>query len=295
MHSFLKAVGLSNIKSRKDLDKILGLVMTHPTATKSIVSSDNKKIVEKSFDFSDRMGITVRGEYDEKGFFHLEYYYPYLIGAKPCCYQEIDIYKRIDNDSYTGMCDDLHFGTSLIFYLQNSLDYLSAQKNSDLKKDLSLTLSGLSASGRILLPINKSPEQIKIQAEHSAEHDYLLAAAKNGDEEAINTLTLIDLDTYSMIARRIQTEDVYSIVETSFIPYGSESDNYTILGIIKEVVPHVNSLTGECSTELLITCNGFDFYIAINNDDLLGEPLPGRRFKGQIWLQGLVNFEKAKI
>ena len=54
-------------------------------------------------------------------------------------------------------------------------------------------------------------------------------AAKEGNEDAINTLTLMDFDTYSMVTRRIQTEDVYSIVETSFIPFGSESDNYTIL------------------------------------------------------------------
>ena len=65
VHSFLRAVGFSNIASREELDKILGLVMTHPTLDKFAFTSDNdhKKIVEKSLDFSDRMGITVRGEY----------------------------------------------------------------------------------------------------------------------------------------------------------------------------------------------------------------------------------------
>lgn len=294
MHSFLRTVGFSQIASRKELDKILGLVMTHPTLDKSIFSSGNshKRIVEKSLDFSDRMGITVHGEYDEKGFFHLEHYYPYLRGVRPFCYQEVSIYKRMDSDAYTGMCDDLHFGTSLIFYLQNSLDYLSVKENIDVKKTLPVTLVGLSTSGKILLPISKTPEQVRVQNENTLRHDTLLMAAKEGNEEAINTLTLMDFDTYSMIARRILTEDVYSIVETSFIPFGSESDNYTMLGIIKEVIPHVNSLTGELSTEMLVNCNGFDFHIAINNDDLLGEPLPGRRFKGQIWLQGLVDFEQ---
>ena len=294
MHSFLRAVGFSNISSRKELDRVLGLVMTHPTLDKFTFTSDNshKKIVEKSLDFSDRMGITIRGEYDEKGFFHLEHYYTYLIGRKPCCYQDISIYKRIDTDAYTGMCDDLHFGTSLIFYLQNSIDYLSVKEYMNTKKDLPLTLAGLSTSGKILLPISKTDEQVRVQNENALRHDTLLMAAKEGNEEAINTLTLMDFDTYSMISRRILTEDVYSIVETSFIPFGSESDNYTILGIIKEVIPHVNSLTGEACTEMLVNCNGFDFHIAINEEDLLGEPLPGRRFKGEIWLQGMVEFEK---
>ena len=294
MHSFLRAIGFSDIPSRKELDKVLGLVMTHPALDKfAFLSGDkHKKIVEKSFNFSERMGITVRGEYDEKGFFHLEHYFPYLIGCKPCCYQEVSIYKRIDSDAYTGMCDDLHFGTSLIFYLQNSIDYLSVREYMDAKKELPLTLSGLSISGKILLPISKTDEQTRVQNEDALRHDTLLMAAKEGNEDAINTLTLMDFGTYSMVARRIQTEDVYSIVETSFIPFGSESDNYTILGIIKEVIPHTNSFTGEACTELLLNCNGFDFHIAINNEDLLGEPLPGRRFKGQIWLQGMVDFEK---
>jgi hypothetical protein len=32
------------------------------------------------------------------------------------------------------------------------------------------------------------------------------------------------------------------------------------------------------------------FTIAINKADLLGEPAPGRRFKGQIWMQGIADF-----
>ena len=204
----------------------------------------------------------------------------------------MSVYQRIDTDAYTAMCDDLHFGTSLIFYLQNSIDYLSVKEYMNSKKELPLTLSGLSVSGKILLPINKTDEQVRVQNENSLRHDTLLMAAKEGNEEAINTLTLMDFDTYSMISRRILTEDVYSIVETSFIPFGSESDNYTILGIIKEVIPHINSFTGETCTEMLVNCNGFDFYIGINDNDLLGEPLVGRRFKGEIWLQGTVEFEK---
>ena len=34
------------------------------------------------------------------------------------------------------------------------------------------------------------------------------------------------------------------------------------------------------------------FNVCINSQDLLGEPEIGRRFKGQIWLQGTLNFEE---
>lgn len=295
MHSFLRTVGFSNITSRKELDKVLGLVMTHPTLDKHAFSSDEShhKIIERSLDFSERMGITIRGEYDDKGFFHLEHYFPYLIGKKSGGYQEVSIFKRVDTDAYTGMCDDLRFGSSIIFYLQNSVDYLSSKEESG--KEMPLTLSGLSTSGKILLPILRTAEHVRAQAADSEQHVSLLQAAREGDENAINALTLLDFDTYSMITRRIQNEDVYSIVETSFIPFGSESDNYTILGIIKEVIPHTNTLTGEKSTEMLLDCNGLDFYVAINDEDLLGEPMVGRRFRGQVWLQGKVEFGKNKV
>ena len=60
----------------------------------------------------------------------------------------------------------------------------------------------------------------------------LVAKAKNGDQEAIDSLTIDEIDLSTRINRRILSEDLYSIVETSFIPYGSESDNYSIIGTI---------------------------------------------------------------
>ena len=51
-----------------------------------------------------------------------------------------------------------------------------------------------------------------------------------------------------------------------------------------------NYLTGEEIYNLTLDCNDMNVHVAINQKDLLGEPLPGRRFKGQIWLQGTVKF-----
>ena len=41
-----------------------------------------------------------------------------------------------------------------------------------------------------------------------------------------------DMDLYSSLSRRIMKEDVLSIVESSFIPYGIESDQYVVIGEI---------------------------------------------------------------
>ena len=65
---------------------------------------------------------------------------------------------------------------------------------------------------------------------------------------------------------------------------------YTILGTIQEVEEHKNLLTGEELYELTVNCNDLIYSICINKTDLLGEPLLGRRFKGNVWLQGTVHF-----
>ena len=93
-----------------------------------------------------------------------------------------------------------------------------------------------------------------------------------------------------MISRRIVNEDVFSIVDSYFMPYGMECDRYNVMGEIVELVETENELTGEKLYEMTINCNEVQFDICMNQQDLMGEPQVGRRFKGIIWLQGNLNF-----
>jgi hypothetical protein len=72
------------------------------------------------------------------------------------------------------------------------------------------------------------------------------------------------------------------------MPYGIESDQYSIIGEILDLEEVENSLTNEKLYSMKIECNDIIFYIMINKNDLLGEPAVGRRFKGNIWMQGTV-------
>ena len=118
----------------------------------------------------------------------------------------------------------------------------------------------------------------------------MLFRSRDGDEEAIENLTLEDMDIYSMISRRIADEDVFSIVSTYFMPYGVECDHYSILGEILEYELVENSLTKEKIYVLTVESHDLIFEVCINQRDLLGEPQVGRRFKGVIWLQGEMVF-----
>ena len=292
MHSFLRAIGFSDLHGRSDLDRLLGLVMAAPTSKRVIPgAAKGHFLTEISRDFSERAGVTIRGEYDEKGFFHLEHYFPYLRNERSGDYEDVVVNKRMDTDAYTGMCDDFRVGISLIFYLQNSLDYLEVKEDYEAYPDVSpVSLAALSTRGKILLPIAKDEEQERIVAERDKRHDELMRGAADGNEDAMNSLTLEDIDAYAMVSRRIRHETIYSIVESTFIPYGSESDNYTILGEIKDVEKHTNAATGETCTELALLVNDLALSVLINDKDLYGEPAIGRRFKGNVWLQGKVEF-----
>ena len=100
------------------------------------------------------------------------------------------------------------------------------------------------------------------------------------------------MDMYSMISRRITDEDVFSIVTTHFMPCGVECDHYNIMGEILDVELLENNKTHEKVYVLTIETNEIIMDVCINQKDLLGEPKAGRRFRGIIWLQGLVHFDE---
>ena len=291
MHSYLRSVGFSNIKKREDLEQILGMVMAQPT--EKYVTSERKNYVEAELvkDFSDRLGVAVHGEYDEKGFFHLEHYYPYFKGKITSIREEVAINKRVDTDAYTGMCDDLRIGVSLIFYLQNVIDYIDCiEKNRWNGRAVPIMLTGLASEGKILLGTSKDSNTERNIISDNKQRTQLLAEAKKGNQEAIDSLTIDDIDLYAMVSRRIRYEDIYSIVESTFIPYGSESDNYTVIANIVEVKKLQNEFTNEYIYDLVVECNDIMLEVCINEKDLVGTPEPGRRFKGNIWLQGTITF-----
>ena len=91
------------------------------------------------------------------------------------------------------------------------------------------------------------------------------------------------------IAQPSEGEDLFSMVETSIIPCGVECDHYAVIGNILNVSEEKNSYSDEIVYNLLIETYDLMINIGINKIDLEGEPLPGRRFKGEIWLQGYVK------
>lgn len=291
MHKYLRAVGFSSLKGRKMLQRLLADTVVNADRQDVVIDQDNVLLGEFCKDFAQNMGVAVCGEFDENHKFIYEYYYPYLNGEGITSYEDVSVERHADKESYAGVCDDVKVGISLIFYLKNRIPYIRAQAADMLPvRGTTLTLSALSVAGTILYPIQKDQEQIERVKRDSATRSTLMAAARKGDEDAIETLTLEDMDMYTTISKRIQKEDVFTLVDTYFMPYGVECDQYSVLGEIQNIRITTNMMTGEKIYILTICSNELTFDVSINIIDLFGEPQVGRRFKGVIWLQGKVNF-----
>ena len=92
----------------------------------------------------------------------------------------------------------------------------------------------------------------------------------------------------------LQCQDIYSVVETCFMPFGVECDQYSIVGEITEVEECRNDWTGELVYSMTVSCNGLNFQVCINEADLVGIPAPGRRFKGVVWMQGIATIREVE-
>lgn len=291
LHKYMRAIGFSELKSRKRLQELLTDVIMNADSRQMTTNSEDIFIGDFCKNFADNLGIAVCGEFDEEERFTYEYYYPYLDSEGITSYEDVSVERHAEKNSYAGVCDDLKLGISLIFYLKNKIPYIRAQALGQLPiRGTTLTLSALSIGGSVMLPILKDEIDIEKGRQASVNRSELMAAARQGDEDAIETLTLEDMDMYTTISRRIQQEDVFTLVDTYFMPYGVECDQYSILGEIVAIRETKNRLTEEEIYILTVCSNDLTFDVAINKLDLYGEPQVGRRFKGTIWLQGHINF-----
>jgi hypothetical protein len=288
VHQYLRAIGFSKI-NKDELKAIFQNIVKYPTIEKTATDSEGNEFVEISKEFGTHIGITLRGTYKTDETFEMEYYYPYFVGESLSSEEMIDVQKHAEKESYAGVCDEVKLGVAMIFYLQNVADYL-AYTALDKNRPQGVVLAGLSTEGKVILPISKTERQSEVMQNISDERNHLIAAAREGDEDAIENLTLEDIDMYAVLSRRIKHEDILSIVESSFLPCGVECDQYSVIGEIRDVKLISNSFTGENIYLMDIECNEMTFGVCINQSDLLGQPAVGRRFKGMVWMQGTVRF-----
>ena len=271
MHKFLRSIGFSTYRKKRDIEKLLASLI--PSAKwRRIQLDEETNLCELRAEVAPGMGIVMMGEMDEEGAFQCEYYYPYLNSPDVSSTTDCSIQRHTEKETY---------------------EYRERKAKRMPRTAESVNLTGLAIEGKVLLPLHKTRKQIEMAKVAARDRNNLLEAAKKGDEDAMETLTIEDIDLYSQVSRRAMKEDLYSIVDSSFMPCGIECDQYSIIGEITGIETRENRVSGEMVYDLTISCSDMLFHVGIAQKDLMGEPKVGRRFKGQIWMQGTVKFAES--
>lgn len=287
MHRFFRTVGYARVDSDREAREILDeLLLHHRDAIHHIAMRNGDRLWELRVPLGERLGIAMGGYVRDDGKLIWERYLPYIDADEITSTAECMIERHVDNEVYSGLIDDMRIGISLIFRLTNVAEYRQQRARAHYSLPRGVTIGGLSRDGRILLPVYKSERQRELLHTTERERARMISAAKEGDESAMESLTNSDLRLYESVNRRLRQEDIYSIVDSCFMPDGIECDLYVVVGEIREISQRKNLATGELIWDFRIRSHDLPFHVYINTLDLQGEPKVGRRFKGTVWMQG---------
>ncbi|GLG04708.1 DUF3881 family protein [Drancourtella massiliensis] len=291
MHKYSKAIGFGGDISGSMMRKVEEEVRREFTSHERMILDEDTDYCEFRKILGERLELAMYGVMDLDENFEKEYSVPVFQGKGITTYADVIVEKKIDKEAYIGICEDARVDISLMFYLQNPMEYVRELQSGNLsKKKTSVTLAGLAYDGTVLFPVTKNEKDKKEQREQFRDRMMLVSAARKGDSEAIETLTLKDMDTYQKVSKRVVTEDIFSIIDTYFMPYGVECDLYSIMGEILDMDLVINEVTREKIMILTLDVNEMIFDVCIPKANILGEPAVGRRFRTNIWLQGKINF-----
>lgn len=291
MHKYTKAIGFGHNISGSVMRKVEEEIRTEFSSHERMILDEDTDYCEFRKDISERLELAMYGLMDLDENFEKEYTVPVFQGRGVTTYADVIVEKRIDREAYVGICEDARVDISMMFYLQNPMEYVRELQSGNLsKRKTSVTLSALACEGTVLLPVTKNEKDKKEQREQFRDRMMLVSAARKGDSAAIETLTLKDMDTFQKVSKRMVSEDIFSIIDTYFMPYGVECELYSIMGEILDLDLVINELTKEKIMILTVDVNEMIFDICVPKDKVLGEAAPGRRFRANIWLQGKINF-----
>ena len=254
MHKYMPAVGFSKL-NKAELEELIREITLRPDYQESAIDFEGNQFVELRYMVADNVGLVLRGIYNENDEFILDYYYPTYFGGSVSINNDVEVIKQTDKDNYYVMCDEIRLGVNLIFQLQNMGEFLRKNGRATKIDKRDIKLAALSTEGKILLPVYDNEKSRIKEKMNNQKRINLVEQARDGNEEALESLTMDEIDLYQKISRRVTREDIFSVVTSFFMPYGIENDKYEILGDILDVKYVVNHLTMEELCMMIIESN----------------------------------------
>ena len=159
MREYLKAIGFSDLNSRKKIDELINEIKKNPSRKNWFQIDEEEAIFIYEKDFAEAVGIAIIEVMDRDGYRVTDHFYPYVRGANYLYHEDLEFEHYTDKEGYAGICDENNIGIPLIFHVNNPVDYLKIVYGKFHDKINSITLSGMSKKGMIILPVEKDEFQ----------------------------------------------------------------------------------------------------------------------------------------
>ena len=152
MHEYLRSIGFSGTKTRKQLKELVDWVLQKPDHVSITSTPSGSNVAEASREVGGRAGVTVIGEVNEQGTIIPEYYFPYVSSSVISSDSVTSCDHESTREGYISMCADSRFNLSLICRVLNVVEVLRGLEELDtrftrvcfsaLAKDATVILSG---------------------------------------------------------------------------------------------------------------------------------------------------------
>ena len=159
MHKFMRTVGFSMYQKKQDMAKLLKRLVKEAEMTGRLAEQEGSRFCELRTEVAPGMGVAMIGEMSPKGTFSREYYFPYVKNPDVSSEAECSIQRHTERETYAGLLDEYRVGISLIFYMENSMEYRMRRSARQPVQPKGAALTGLAVQGKVLLPVNKTEKQ----------------------------------------------------------------------------------------------------------------------------------------
>jgi len=282
---YLAAIGFSGYDTKAKAEELTSEVMVDPTHKYISKLKNNDIIVEYIKELEGNIGLLVRGKLVDDTELVVQTLMPYVNPKYSMPIVEAEVENINEFLDYYVCCEEEITGSQVDFCLHNVVEYLDVESDNSTCVD-SLSVVGLSLDGKIILNV----EQDDGLLQEEEWHQEILRKARLGNDEAKDLLQEQSDEMEEVIEERMQSEDIFTILEGFFMPFGEDEGMYSVLGTIKEVEKIENSITKEILYKLHLDSIGIELEVCIGEKDLVGIPSIGMRFVGVCWLQGRLIF-----
>ena len=166
-------------------------------------NGEDTLLAEFRMDAGPDFGVSVVGEFGGDDKFRYEYCYPYVMASEVSTTQKITVEPRIREEAFAGVCEDARIGVTLIFHLQNLIEYSKrfSSGGNEMAEDTitGCRLAALSDEGTILMPLQKTEPVLSRSNSFTDQRNTLMKKAIDGDDNAMQSIAMEDMDLYASV------------------------------------------------------------------------------------------------